>query len=118
MVAMAVRGPPVSSSEEAEVLACCKALEFAVDASFAELLLEGANVSVMRTISRSRPNRSSLRHLYEDIQCLCTGLRAMSIGWVSRTANGVAHYLAKFAKGIVDDVVWLEESPPPALEAL
>ena len=42
----------------------------------------------------------------------------MSVGWVSRTANGVAHCLAKFARGIVDEIVWMEDSPPPALEAL
>ena len=70
------------------------------------------------TILCSRPNGSRLGHLYEDIWCLCTGLRAASVGWVSRTANGVAHRLAKFARGLVDEIVWLEKSPPPALEAL
>ena len=70
------------------------------------------------TILCSRPNGSRLGHLYEDIWCLCTGLRAASVGWVSRTANGVAHCLAKFARGLVDEIVWLEKSPPPALEAL
>ena len=42
----------------------------------------------------------------------------MSVGWVSHTANGVAHCLAKYARGLVDEVVWLEESPSLALEAL
>ena len=112
LAALAARGPPLSNSEEAEVLACRKALEFAVDAGFDELILEGDNESVMRTISHSQPNSSRLGHLYGDIQCLCTGLRAVSVGLVSRTANGVAHCLAKYARGLVDEVVWLEESPP------
>ena len=41
----------MSDSEEAKVLACRKALEFAVDAGFVELLVEGDNTSVMRNIS-------------------------------------------------------------------
>lgn len=61
---------------------------------------------------------SCLGHLYEDIQCLCIGLRAVSVGCVSCIANGVAHCLAKFARGVVDEIVWMEESPPLALEAL
>lgn len=39
LAALAARGPPVSDPEEAEVLACRKALEFAVDAGFAEHLI-------------------------------------------------------------------------------
>lgn len=118
LAALVARGPLVSDLEEAEVLACRKALEFAVDAGFAELLIEGDNVSVMRTISSAKPNGSRLGNLYGDIHCLCTGLRVVSAGWVSRTAKGVAHCLAKFARGLGDEIVWLEESPPPALDAL
>ena len=67
LAALAARGLPVSNSEEAEVLACRKALEFVVDARFAELILEGDNESVIQTISRSQPNSSRLGHLYGDI---------------------------------------------------
>ena len=118
MAAMAARGRPVSGSEEAEVLACHKALEIAVDASFTELLVEGDNISVMQIILRSRPNESRLGHLYEDIKHLCAGLQVVSVGWVGRTANGVAHCLSQFAYGLVDEIAWLEESPPPGLDAL
>ena len=37
MATMSARGPPVSRSEEAELLACRKAVEFATDAGFSEL---------------------------------------------------------------------------------
>lgn len=50
MVAMSFKGPAIVDSEEAEVLACWRALEFAVDASFAELVLEGDNATVMKSI--------------------------------------------------------------------
>ena len=34
MASISARGPPIIDSEEAEILACRKALEFAVDAGF------------------------------------------------------------------------------------
>ena len=37
MAAMTAVGPPMSSSEEAELLACRKAVEFATDAGFPKL---------------------------------------------------------------------------------
>ena len=112
MAALAARGPLVLNCEEVKVLACSKALEFVVDVGFVELIIEGDNKSVMRNISRSQPNSSHLGHLYGDIQCLCTGLWAMWVRWVSRRANGLAHCLAKFARGLGDEVVWLEEPLP------
>ena len=41
MAAMSVKGPSVSCSEEAEALACRKALEFVVELSFTEMIIEG-----------------------------------------------------------------------------
>ena len=40
MAAMAAKGPKVSCSMEAELLACRKAIKFAVDAGFSELVIE------------------------------------------------------------------------------
>ena len=57
-------------------------------------------------------------HIYEDIQCLATGFQSYSVSSVKCSANGVAHALARFAKNVDDELVWLEESPPPTLKAL
>ena len=38
-------------NEEVEVMACRKALEFAIDAGFTEIILEGDNAIVMKVIS-------------------------------------------------------------------
>ena len=51
MAAMATKDPEVSSSEEVEFLACQKAIEFAVDAGFFELVIERDNSSVMKVVS-------------------------------------------------------------------
>ena len=54
MAALSARGPAVFDSKEAKVLACRKALEFAADSGFADLVLEGDNYVVMDAISSSR----------------------------------------------------------------
>ena len=118
MAALSAKGPVVSDSEEAEALACRRALEFAVDARFEELVVEGDNAMVMKSISSLRALRSKLGNVYADIQWLATGSRCLSFGCVKRTANTVAHSLARFARLIDEDTVWMEESPPPAIDAL
>ena len=37
---------------------------------------------------------------------------------IRRSANLVAHLLAKYARNVVDEVIWIEYSPSPTLEAL
>ena len=37
---------------------------------------------------------------------------------IRHAANGVAHSLARFARHLSEEIVWLEDEPPPALEAL
>lgn len=75
MAACSARGPPVVDNEEAEVLACRKALEFAADAGFSELIIEGDNANVMKAITSTRVDCSRLGHVYGDIRCLAAGLR-------------------------------------------
>ena len=118
MAAYAGRGPSVTDSEEAEALACRKAIEFAVDTGFSDLIIEGDNIEVIKAISSARDNGSRLGHIYEDIRCLAASLRDWSTSWVRRNANTVAHSLAQFAREIENEIVWLEDLPPPALEAL
>ena len=109
----------MSSSEEAEVLACRKALEFAVDAGFRDVVVEGDNSAVMKAILSQRARWSRLGHLYEDTSCLAAGFRCIKFECVRGSANNVAHMLARFAKSVdVENSVWLEEPPCPALEAL
>ena len=115
MAVLSARGPQVFDSEEAKVLACRKALEFASDSGFADIVLEGDNSVVMVAISSSRLLHSRLGHLYSDIHCLAMGLHVRSLSCVARSANYVAHSLACFANCINYDTIWLEESPQPAL---
>ncbi|KAK9994531.1 hypothetical protein SO802_024234 [Lithocarpus litseifolius] len=118
MAAMSAGGPPVSSSDEAELLACRKAVEFATDAGFSELVIEGDNSNVLKALSSSLADRSLLGNVVDDVRQLAYGLRWVKFSCIRRGGNRVAHALAQHARNISEDVVWLEDSPPPALNAL
>ena len=118
MAAMAAKGPDVSCSMEADLLACRKAIEFAVDADFSELVIEGDNSSAMTTISTMKIDQSLLGNVVGDIQHLIRNLLWVRIDFVRRGGNRVAHVLAQFARNIFEDLYWMEDVPPIARVAL
>jgi len=75
MAAMSIKRPHVTCSEEAEILACKKALEFFVDAGFSNVILEWDNETVMRAVSSSSWTHSWLGNVYEDVKWLLRGCR-------------------------------------------
>lgn len=117
MASLSARGPYVASNEEGEVLACPKALEFVVDVGSKEIVLKGYNATVMKSLMSPRVNRSRLGHIYEDIHTFAMSFRSLTVSCIRRGANAVAHSLAWFADQIYSEIIWLEDSPPPALEA-
>ena len=118
MAAMSAKGLPVTTSDEAEALACRKALEFSIDVGFLELIIEGDNAHVMKNIGSSLPNRSSLGIIIDDVKCLINGMQNVYVNSIRREGNMVAHVLARFAKNVSEDLYWLEEAPPPVVDEL
>ncbi|KAK9993390.1 hypothetical protein SO802_023093 [Lithocarpus litseifolius] len=118
MAAMSTGGPPMSSSEEAELLAGRKAVEFATDVGFSELVIEGDNRNVMKALSSSLDDRSLLGNVVDDVRHLVYGMHWINFSCIRRGGNRVAHALVQHARNISEDVFWLEDSPPPALNAL
>ena len=104
MAAMAAKGPEVFCSEEAELLVCRKAIEFAVDAGFSELVIEGDNSSAMTAISTLKIDRSLLGNVVGNIQYLIRNLLWVRIDCVRRGENRVAHILAQFVRNITEDM--------------
>ena len=82
MAAMSAKGPLVGDRKETEILACRKALEIAIDASFSELVNEGDNADVLKSISSTGVSPSRLGHIIEDIQSLAHGLRWVNVSAV------------------------------------
>ena len=79
MAAMAAKDPKVFCSEEAELLACRKAIEFAVDTGFSELIIEGDNCFVMKAILVLQDDHSLLGNVIGDIHHLVRNLQWVRI---------------------------------------
>ena len=118
MAGMSAIGPNVDTSEEAELLACRQLIEFAVDSGFTRLVIEGDNSNVMQAISSDATNFSFLGNVVDDIRPLMSGLQWISTSKIRRGGNKIKHVLAQHARHLDYDLYWLEDSPPPALEAL
>ncbi|KAL0008928.1 hypothetical protein SO802_010430 [Lithocarpus litseifolius] len=79
MAAMVAKGPEVFCSKDAELLACRKAIEFAVDAGFFELIIEGDNCSIMKAVSALQDDRSLLGNVLGDIHHLVRNLQWLRV---------------------------------------
>ena len=118
MAAISAIGLGAENSEEAELMACRRSLEFAVDAGFSSLIIEGDNANVIQAISSSLLNNSVLGCVVDDIRHLIHGLYWARTNKIRRGGNTLAHVLAQFARNLDEDLIWIEDSPPPALAAL
>ena len=74
MEALSARGATVINSEEAEAMACRKALEFAIDAGFSELGVGGDNSVVLSSVSSTNPDWSRLGVIYDYIRHLAENI--------------------------------------------
>lgn len=68
MAALSAIGPSVSGSEEVEILACRKVVEFTVDMGFSELIIEGDSINVMKAFSSSSLDLLVVGNVVADIQ--------------------------------------------------
>ena len=49
---------------------------------------------------------------------MTAGFRSFLVNCVRCSANSVAHALARFVRLSDNETIWLEEDPPPAVDAL
>ena len=118
MTGMLAKGEYMHNSDEAEALACQKALEFSMEAGFSNLVIEGDSSNVMRAILSSVANNSFFGHIVDDIRHNISGRQFVAFSCVKREGNMVAHSLARFSRNIVDELYWMEDEPLPAVDAL
>uniref|UniRef100_A0A7N2R7L0 RNase H type-1 domain-containing protein n=1 Tax=Quercus lobata TaxID=97700 RepID=A0A7N2R7L0_QUELO len=105
MTAYSVQGPLAADSGEMEILACCYALEFALDLSFHDLFIEGDNASVMRSIADFGNYSSRFGHILLDIHASLSRLSWFTVSHIHKEDNFVAHSLARYARLVSHDVV-------------
>ena len=75
MAAFSGKGPPAACSEEAEILACRHAVEFALECGFREMVVERDNQSVMFALERKSCLSSRVGHILQDVLCLLNEFR-------------------------------------------
>ena len=54
----------------------------------------------------------------DDIRHLIMGRQSVGFSCVKREGKMVAHSLARFARNIGEDMYWMEDEPPPIVDAL
>ena len=70
---MIASGPKVCTSDEAKLLACRRAIEFAMDARFSRMIIEGDNINIIHAISSSVEITSLFGNVVDDIHHLMSG---------------------------------------------
>ncbi|KAK9988413.1 hypothetical protein SO802_028652 [Lithocarpus litseifolius] len=120
MAAMTAKGPAVQCSEEAELLACRKVMEFAIDAGFTVLIVEGDSVNAMRSIISVKENQSALGHVIGDIRHLMGALEWISVSCTKKNGyGGSTQRLERFS--LLEEEtnrVTLDEENPDAKEVI
>ncbi|KAK2654943.1 hypothetical protein Ddye_007995 [Dipteronia dyeriana] len=102
------------SPQVAEAEAICRGLLLAIDAGLFPYMLESDTEVVVGWINNVSPLCSEIGVVIMDIQNLLKLDIYISINFVSRKANHIAHVLAKKGFSCVEDMFWLEEFPPCA----
>uniref|UniRef100_A0A7N2R3V3 RNase H type-1 domain-containing protein n=1 Tax=Quercus lobata TaxID=97700 RepID=A0A7N2R3V3_QUELO len=98
MASFSVRGSKAVDSSEAELLACRRAIQFAIEVGITDVVIEGDNAMIMGSIVKKDLSGARLGHIFMDIQALLMELTWFSISSVKREANTVAHSLTRYTK--------------------
>ncbi|KAM3241082.1 hypothetical protein ACQJBY_054237 [Aegilops geniculata] len=88
--------PDITSAEVAELLACMRAVELALQRGVPKLHLETDCLNVARKLNEQDRNLSSVGILVEEIKMMATNLGEFRATWVRREANKAAHEIARF----------------------
>ena len=91
--------------------ACVHALMFALEMSFAKIIVEGPSFHPVYTL-KNRPSGSTIGDSWlEEILVLIQKFSRCSLSSVSPEINKGAWMLAKFGSTIKESKIWIEEVP-------
>lgn len=103
--------PSVSDPELAELLACRRAAGLAIEMGSLKVVLETDNKGIAQRLASDDLNRSVYGPLIEEIKGLLQSRHDFKVKWVRRSANVVAHRLAKEGCGNKLCKTWLHVPP-------
>ena len=98
-------------AKDTEALAAMKALSFAHELGFQNIVLEGDALNLIQALKAQEQNLLPWGLLVEDVKEYGTKFRRVLYSHVKRNGNSVAYNLAKHALCISDFQVWMEDVP-------
>ena len=96
---------------EAEAKAFEAGLLLARDIGIQDVILEGDSLVIYNALCEASLPPSSVASVVLGMLDLCKKFRLIKFSHVKRKGNRLAHLLAKYAVGIDDFLVWMEENP-------
>ena len=91
---------------------------FALCRGCTAVVLEGDSQVVVNALAGSSPPPSAVASIIQGVLELCRGFTQIQFSHIKRQGNMPAHLVAKNAYNIVNDIVWVEEDPCFAKQAL
>lgn len=85
---------------EVEILAARRALEFALELGFENVVLEGDSEILMKALKQGSSNLAHYGHLIQDILFLSSHFLYFDCSFVRRLGNKVAHFLVRKANSL------------------
>ncbi|KAK7840018.1 hypothetical protein CFP56_017232 [Quercus suber] len=95
----------------AEVLAAKRAVVFARELSFFEVLIKGDCLRIVQALQASNRCYTLYGHIIDETKRLACLLRRCHFQHVKRDGNRLAHDLARRAALAADTDVWVEDLP-------
>ena len=94
-----------------EAQACERAIQFAVEIRLRRVVFEGDSALVINAITQEGAEFSSYGNIIDEICWIAADLKFVKFDHVSHVCNCVVDVLAKKAKNILGQQVWMEDPP-------
>ena len=118
LVCFPFNGHPIVKNFTIESKALEAGILFAQCRGCSAVVLEGDSQVLVNALAGSSPSPSAMASVIQGALELCMGFSQIQFSHVKRQGNMSAHLVAKNAYSIVDDIVWVEEDPCFAKQAL
>ena len=109
--ALSKKLPVPLGAMEAEAVAYEQGLLFARDIGIHNFIIEGDSLIIHLALCEVSNPPSSVAAVVQGMQEMCREFLGVMFSHVRRQGNKPAHLLAKHARGIVDFIAWIQETP-------
>ncbi|OMO94270.1 hypothetical protein COLO4_16438 [Corchorus olitorius] len=116
--AIAGRLERVSDSFTAECLAALKAITWARDMCFRNIVLEGDALTIIRKVNAPTINLSPIGPYTVELKFPGSLFVSCLFIHVLKDGNEIAHALATLGSSLSEDMVWIEEVPVSIVDVL